>query len=191
MPRISFCQLAFGLSATALLTAAAACSDPFGQKATVDNVVDTVTLYALRNTSIRLPSAYSMLNQAPARTDTTLNFDFAFDIDSLGQAWIYPAGALGLTKSPGIQLLDQLFEDVHSAPNDGYVTDSSRAVVEGSVFVARSRVSGAAPCILVSVPRYGKFHVLAIDSTARSIRLETLVDLNCGFHGLEPGIPGS
>jgi hypothetical protein len=191
MPRISFCQLAFGLSAAALLAAAAGCGDPFGHKASFSNVVDTITLYALRNTPIRLPSAYSMLDQVTVRTDLSSSFDFAFDLSAQGRALIYPAGALGLSRDPGIQLSDKLFEELRSAPSDGYVTDSSRTVVEGSVFLARSRVSSAPPCIFVSVPRYGKFHVLAIDTTARSIRLEALVDGNCGFHGLEPGIPGS
>jgi len=30
-----------------------------------------------------------------------------------------------------------------------------------------------------------------VDTTDRSITLEALVDLNCGFRGLEPGLPGS
>lgn len=191
MHRISFCQLAFGLSTAALVTAAAACGDPFGQTATLTNTVDTVTLFALRDTPIRLPSAYSLLNQSPARSDTTAGFDFAFDINPQGVALMYPAGALGLSKEPGIQLTDKLFENVHSAPPDGYKSDSAVTVLEGSVFIARSRPSGASPCLFVTVPRYGKFHVLAIDSGSRSIKLETLVDLNCGFRGLEPGIPGS
>src|SRR3972149_1301669 len=96
MRRISFWHLAFGLSAAALAVAASACGDPFGQDATVENPVDTVVLYPLRDTPIRLPSAYNMLQPAGAqavRTDTTSQFDFAFDIDTTGQAVVYPAGA--------------------------------------------------------------------------------------------------
>jgi hypothetical protein len=58
------------------------------------------------------------------------------------------------------------------------------------VFVARSRVSSLY-CVYVAVPRYGKFLVLSIDPTARSITMQALVDLNCGYRGLEPGLPGS
>jgi hypothetical protein len=36
---------------------------------------------------------------------------------------------------------------------------------------------------------YGKAHVLAIDTLARRIDLEMLVDQNCGYRGLEPGLP--
>lgn len=190
MRRISFWHLAFWLSATALLGSQSACGDPFGQSASIPNAVDTITLYALRDTPIRLPSAYNMLTAVPVRTETTSSFDFAFDIDSTGQPRIYPSGALGLSKQPGLLLSDKTFEDLHRAPDTGYDVATALAVKPGDLFVARSRVS-AVFCLYVSVPRYGKFHVLAIDTTARSITLESLVDLNCGFRGLEPGIPGS
>lgn len=189
MPRIPFWHFALGISAAALIGATAACGDPFGQKATIENTIDTVTLYALRDTPIRLPSAYDMLNLLTARTDTTSDFDFAFDINPEGRPLIYTSGALGLSRGPGLQLMNRTFDDVRSAPTDGYVADSI-GVSEGAVFVARSRTSSVL-CLFVSVPRYGKFHVLAIDQAQRSITLEGLVDLNCGFRGLEPGIPGS
>lgn len=193
MRRISFWHLAFGLSTAAFVGAASGCGDPFGQDANIENTVDTVTLYALRDTPIRLPSAYDMFQPSgfqAVRTDTTSQFDFAFDIDSSGQARIYPAGTLGLSREPGLQRMDRTFEEVRRAPDSGYRADSTLAVQTGDVFVARSRVTGLY-CVYVSVPRYGKFHVLALDTTNRSITLEALVDLNCGFRGLEPGIPGS
>ena len=191
MPRISFWHLAFGLSNAAVLLAA--CGDPYGQTATVENAVDTVTLYALRDTPIRLPSGYNMIPPAGpqvVQTQTTPDFDFAFDIDSGAAALVYPAGALGLSRQPGLLPMNRSFEDVRRAPDEGYRADSAIIVTPGSVFVARSRVTSAL-CLYVAVPRYGKFHVLALDTIARSITLEALVDLNCGFRGLEPGIPGS
>ena len=187
MPRISFPSLAFAASALALLTAAA-CGG--GQTAYYSNNVDTVTLFALRGTSIRTPSAYSMLDLLGIRTDTTSAFDFAFDIDSTGTPLIYPAGVLGLDKTTGILLTQSAFDDVHSAPTSGYVTDSAVAVGQGDVFVFRSRPTSSS-CIYYSLSRYGKFEVLAIDSAQRSITLQGLVDLNCGFRGLDQGIPGS
>ncbi len=190
MRRISFWHLAFWLWTAALLAAASACGDPFGQKAQFENTVDTLTLYALRGTPIRSHSAYNMFNLETSRTDTTSQFDFAFDISPEGKALIYPSGALGLSRDPGLQVMDRTFDAVHSAPETGFTTDSAVAVAQDNVFVARSRVS-ALYCVYVAVPRYGKFHVLAIDTTARTITLEGLVDLNCGYRGLEPGLPGS
>jgi hypothetical protein len=184
MPRISFPSLAFAASALVVL---AACGS--GQTAYYSNYIDTLTLYALRDTPIRTPSAYSILDVLTVRTDTTGAFDFAFDIDS-GAPLIYPAGVLGLDKTTGIQIIHSPFDNVHSAPTDGYVTDSAVPVATGDVFVARSRAS-ASNCIYYSLPRYGKFQVLSIDSVQRSITLAGLVDLNCGFRGLDTGTPGS
>ena len=190
MRRISFWHLAFGVSALTVIASASGCGDPFGQKAQFGNTVDTLTLYALRGTPIRSHSAYDMYTLSTSRTDTTSGYDFAFDIDSNGRSLIYPAGALGLSKDAGLQLMDRTFDAVHSAPETGFSTDTAIVVDKDRVFVARSRVSSLF-CVYVAVPRYGKFHVLDIDTTARSITLEALVDLNCGYRGLEPGIPGS
>ena len=185
MPRFSLFLLAL------VSSAALACGDPFAGSATQENFVDTVTLYALRNTSIRLPSAFSLLDLLPVRTDTTSEFDFAVDIDDTGSALIYPAGKLGLSPEPGVQIMDRAFDDVKSAPLDGYVTEDSITVQEDQVFVVRSRATVRFCVFFASLPRYGKFRVLEINETDRSIVLESLVDLNCGFRGLEPGIPSS
>jgi hypothetical protein len=187
MPRISLAQLAYPVS-TVVLLAAAACGS--GQTAIYPNYVDTLTMYALNGTPIRTPSAYSMLDLAMVGTDTTGAFDFAFDIDSAGRPVIYPSGVLGLSPTPGLQQTSTPFANLHTAPTDGYVADSALPLDTGSVFLARSR-SATLSCLYLSVPRYGKFHVLAIDKTQRTMTLEGLVDLNCGYHNLDPGLPGS
>lgn len=172
-----------------------ACGDPLAGTATQPNFVDTLTLYALRNTSIRLPSAFSLLDLVPVRTDTTPAFDFAVDLPTDSTVRIYPTGVLNLPSGPGLQILDRTFDDVRSAPLDGYITDDSVTVGTHQVFVVRSRStvrSGFEACLFfAAVPRYGKFRILAIDPIERSIVLESLVNLNCGFRGLEPGIPSS
>lgn len=172
---------------------ALACGDPFAGTATFENQIDTVTIYAFTGTSIRLPSAYSIIDQMPVRTtDAESTFDFAFDIDSAGRALIYPSGALELNPDPGIQLMDRAFDAVKSAPIDGYTRDSAVVVGNDNVFVVSSQITTRLPCaFFAALPRYAKFRVLIIDQTARSIVLESLVNLNCGFRGLEPGIPSS
>jgi hypothetical protein len=182
--------LGVGASTLTLLAASSGCGDPFGQKAQFANAVDTVTLFALRGTPIRAHSAYDMYTLSTSRTDTTSGYDFAFDLDSTGAARVYPGGALGLAKDAGLQLMDRTFDAVSSAPETGFATDTSIVVAKGDVFVARSRTSSLY-CVYVAVPRYGKFHVIDIDTTARSITMEGLVDLNCGYRGLDPGLPGS
>jgi lysyl-tRNA synthetase class 2 len=53
------------------------------------------------------------------------------------------------------------------------------------VFVARSRIV----CSALSVPLYGKLRILELDATARTVTFEILADQNCGYVGLEPGLP--
>jgi hypothetical protein len=53
--------------------------------------------------------------------------------------------------------------------------------------VAHSRASACSFGSIVFY--YGKFEVLAIDTLARRIDLQALVDQNCGYRGLSPGFP--
>ena len=67
-----------------------------------NNVVDTVSLYALRGTAIALPSAYSIEQLVAVRTDTTVSLDFAFDFDSAGK----PISVVNTDPATGLFLRD-------------------------------------------------------------------------------------
>ncbi len=119
-------------------------------------------------------------------------FDFAFDIDSTGVAMILPATVLGIPTEAGVQIVEQPFDDIVTAPTDGFVSDSAISITVETVFVARSRASTELCSVFIgSLPRYGKFRILALDMNERTVTFETLVDVNCGFLGLEPGLPTS
>jgi hypothetical protein len=174
-----------------LLTAGSslACDDQLQLiPATNSNAVDTVTIYALRGTAVALPSGYDVPQKSAARTDVA-QFDFAFDLDGGGESLIYPAGALGLERGPGILRADQDFDSLKTAPTTGYVDSVAVAVPPGTVFVVRSRPYLIGCELTGELPRYGKFRVLAVDPSARSLTLETLVNQNCGYRSLEPGLP--
>ena len=182
-------ELRFLLTVAVVAGALAACGDPASQTdATYVNVVDTTTLYALRGTSVVLPSGYDIPNKLLARTDVAA-FDFAFDIDPAGSALMYPAGALGLARGPGILTTTVSFDSMASAPTTGYVDSVGVVITTGSVFVVKSRPDANACGLQGQLPKYAKFHVLAIDLAIRSVLLETLVDQNCGFRSLLPGTP--
>lgn len=176
-----------------ILAVAVACDDSGLYPATYPNYVDTVTLYALRGTPIATPSAFDIAFGITARTDQGEAFDFAFDIDSLGAAILLPAGALGLTAEAGLQLSDEAFDEIDEPPDDGYIVDSVLTVSLGDVFVGRSRnTTGMDGCSYYGeLPRYGKFRVLELDFENRTVLLEALVNLNCGYRELEPGYPTS
>ncbi len=181
----------------ALLASAAiaACGNPLGLPAAYStNQVDSlVSLYALSGTPVSLPSGYSIypfIGKHVVRTDQGNSFDFAFDIDTTGQAKLLPTGPLKLGKS-GLQISALQFDSIKIAPTSGYKEDSAQVVNVNSVLILHSSPL-TCPFGLPGV-YYAKLHVLAIDTTStpngRRIDFEILNDLNCGYRGLEPGLP--
>ncbi len=184
-------SLALGLGVTGLTLLAACSSSPLPPALYV-NVVDTVTLYALEGTPLGTPSAYALNGRRLVRTETSIAFDFAFNFDSLGQPVFLPIGAIGLGTSnvntdPGLQVSSATFDNVTIAPTDGYEVDKPFSVAAGVVAVARSRVQTCADGS--TVPLYAKLQVLDIDAVARTIHFQILVNQNCPYLGLAPGIP--
>lgn len=172
--------------------AIAACGNPLGlPPAFISNVVDTVSLYALSGTPVSLPSGYSIISKRAVRTDQGQPFDFAFDIDTAGQARLFPTGALKLGKQSGMLLSAQQFDSIKIAPTSNYNLDSAQVVNINTVLILHS---SAVSCSY-GIPAfyYAKLHVLDIDTTStpngRRIQFEILNDLNCGYRGLEPGVP--
>lgn len=161
--------------------------------ATVTNIViDSVSLSALTGTAVAQPSAYSIPDNQTIRTDLTSGFDFAFDFDSTADGVrpvFIPLAALGLSTNsgvdPGLQRTDLAFEAITKAPGNGFTTDSAVVIDSGAVLYARSRVV----CGSLGVPQYAKLEVTAIDQAARTVMFRILSDNNCGYRGLEPGIP--
>jgi len=166
-----------------------ACDDNLAlPNATAENVVDTIQLFALRGTAISQPSGYHLPTRQVVRTDAP-GFDIAFDFDDAGVPTIYPAGAFGLPREPGLLKVNTTFDEVTSAPNVDFIDHIGLATPVGTVFVAQSGLYGG-DCGNLSgaLPRYGKFRVLSVDTTTRSITLEVLVNVNCGDRDLRPGI---
>ncbi len=86
--------------------------------------------------------------------------------------------------------MDEAFDDILIAPLDEYIEDSIMSVDVGTVFAGRSRLSPDFCSTFVgALPRYAKFEVLAIDRVEGKITLKYLVDFNCGYRSLEPGLP--
>jgi hypothetical protein len=170
----------------------AACGDSLGlPPASFANIVDTTTLFALQGTPIAAPSGYNMVSLATSRTELGEPFDLAFDIDQSGRALVYPASALGLTTTAAVQITSQQFDQIDRAPVDGYQADSAIVVRPGLVFLARSRAASDFCGFLGSLPRFGKFHVLSVDAGERSVTVELLVNVNCGFRALTTGVPSN
>jgi len=180
-----------GLAALAAISvwATLACDDSTGLVASIPNEVDTTTVYALRLTPLTTPSGFDIVNARAVRTDMGAIFDFAFDIDDSNVGLISPAGALNLTPQPGVQMLEDSFDEIDRAPDTDYIVNRSVSIRTGDIFVARSRNSSEFCGYYGALPRYGKFHVLSVDLSERSVTFEFLVNQNCGFRSLKPGYP--
>lgn len=171
----------------ALVALLAACQTDL-VPATTENVEDTATMYALSGTAIALPSGFAIDRRRPERTDTTSQWDFAFNITPQGDAYFYPLASLGLGASgtpPGFQTTDRPWDDIDEAPLEGYFTRDSFPLAPGTRLIARSRVI----CVQLAFPHFAKIEVLAIDPVQRSVTFRFLANNNCGYQSLKPGLP--
>ena len=177
---------------------ALACGDPFTlPPATLETTDQNFTLHALTGTPVTTASAFNLVVIGPVRTDRSVDFDFAFDIgvDSaydVGTAGatvavLLPRGALGLGLDAGLQVSSQPFDSILVAPESGYETVRGVVVDSGVVVLASSRPQ---TCNFgFNRPRYAKLRVEQLDLAQRTITLRVVVDPNCGYRGLGPGIP--
>ena len=171
------------------LSALAACSDNDNlPDPTDENFVDTVTVGSLTDTPINTASGFSV-GVGAIRTDLSPDFDFAYDIQgdpATGTSVILPRAALGIesgiSAEPGIMRRDDAFDAIELAPSNGYVTEEAVPVVLGERYIVRSRV-----VCNIGVPRYAKVEIIGLEDN--SLVLKVLANTNCGYRGLEPGLP--
>jgi hypothetical protein len=161
--------------------------------ATVPATVDTLALWAVTGTDIIHPSAFDLLNNLVVRTDRTASFDFVLDfvVDSVGDTVpvLYPRGGVGLTPDGGIQAVAGHFDSLTVAPVDGYETHLPIHLTLGGVVAARSRTQTCNFGLTSGI--YAKLQPLDIDTPNRRMVIRILVDQNCGYRGLQPGLPDS
>lgn len=190
MTRISLSRIWLGAVAATLLGSAAGCGGDIGlPPPTFENVVDTSTFYALSGTPVWDPSAMDLVTGSLVRLDLGDAFDFAFELDATAGALLLTASMLGNNTEAGISPQSVPFDSVLTAPEEGYVIDSVVPIKVGDVFVARSRFTQDGCQVAARLPRYGKFEVLAIDSQTRTVDFKRLLNGNCGYRDLEPGLP--
>jgi hypothetical protein len=168
----------------------AACSDSNAlPDAVVPNVERTDTLWSLVGTPVSTPSGYSVDGGQRVRTDLVIDFDFAYN-DAPDGPVLVPRAALGIdtanSVNPGFQARTESFEAITIAPTDGYVTDNPVPIAAGERYVIRSRIT-----CTIGVSKYAKIEILGFDEVARIVTFRVLINDNCGFRSLEPGLPDS
>jgi hypothetical protein len=169
---------------------AAACGDPFGLlRPSIDNVVDTVSLYALSGTPVTTASGYYLQFRETVRIDQGGTFDFAIDLDTAGRPVLLPTGALRLGRSSGVQGTALPFDSIRLAPDRGFQLDSAVTVDVGGRAIVHSQPTSCNIGLSAGYYYYAKLQILTVDTAARRIDFQILVDTNCGYRGLEPGLP--
>ena len=183
--------LTFSAACLALtLALAAGCGDPFGLlRPTVSDTVETVSLYALSGTLPGTPSGYELAGRSKVLIEEGGPFDFAIDIDSAGRPVLKPTGALQLGRSSGVQATALEFDSIRFAPTGGFQLDSAVTLEVGGRAIVHSAPTGCSITVTPAYYYYAKLKILAVDTATRKIDFQILVDQNCGYRGLEPGLP--
>ena len=175
-----------------------ACGDPTSLKASAATSVDTLYVFALSGTPPSYPSGISLLVGQAVPVNVFLNgfpaFDVAFDIDTDGNAIVYPVKLV--IPSPGSRPVGLLkfgtpFETVLEAPATGYELDSAFVVSPGETLVVRSQhnISQDVCQFALNPYLYSKIAVDSVSLASRTIYLKLGLDPNCGFRSFATGVP--
>lgn len=187
------------LAALAAVAGISACDDTLGLRASLSVAFDTLSAYAMTNTPISFPAAYSVSSGIVVRVDPTLSFEVAFDLPGNGKVQLIPArristtriisGTAAATPRVGMQLAKGSFESVTKAPTGGYTYDSTFTVAPGEAVVFE--LSGDACTYSLASQQYAKLVVDSIVTSRRQVYFRAVRDPNCGFRSLQPGVPKS
>jgi len=175
----------------------AACNDPFAiLPASISNTVDTVEIYAVNGTAIDKASGYVIPDRSPVRIGMDApryNFDFLYRIDPTTGGEFVPYSAVtpvaassSASGRAGFLASSSTFEAITQAEQTGFVVDKPVKLEVGLVLQARSGLPNG--CFL-GIPYYAKLQVLSFDPVQRSVKFQILANVNCGYRGLEPGLP--
>ncbi|HLA90748.1 MAG TPA: hypothetical protein VJL28_10000 [Gemmatimonadaceae bacterium] len=180
-----------GFMLVAGLALAAGCDDPFRVTAQFTNVTQPFTVHALSGSPIAFATALNIAVKSVARVDGTLAFDVAFDLNAQGEIVLLPVNVVAQnpagTRRVGIVRPGVAFESVTEAPRSGYVVDSTTVVRRGEAAVVQSQEPA---CALSVTPfLHAKIVVDSVDVPARTMYGRALINQNCGFRSLAPGLP--
>lgn len=193
-PRSARRALSFSATVLAAGTLAACGDNNLLGPANIQNTTRVTSVWAISGTSAALPAAYRFTTESLERpqilSNGSVNFDVAFDITADGKVAFLPVRALvpappAGAPAVGMQRSAAGFLATSRAPDRGYTEDSTAVIGVGETLVLQLRGAG---CVLGD-PFYAKATVDSIITSERRLVLRTMVNRNCGYRGLEEGIP--
>lgn len=179
-------RLLLGVIAITIGVAACGSSTAVDTIANPDDPTEAV-LFDFLDQNIRNPSGFDILASSPVRLDSNTRWDFLFQIRQDGTAHLRPRGVIidESETDAGLQQLTITFDEVRSAPTDGYERLRATTIEEGDVLAMQSqRDANLEP---VRCRRYGKMEVLTIDVAAGTVTFRHLINPNCENRNLVPG----
>lgn len=185
-------KLALALVACASILTA--CDDPNLLQAQLPTVTDVYDVFALTGTPAAYPSGINTYVRSTVRVDGNANFDVAFDIDGQGKVIVYPVQkvvtSLTSSRRVGLRRVTGTFESVDLAPSGTYA-DSALIAAPGEVIIVQSARNGTNDACQFNISPfiYTKMTVDSISLASRAIRVQTVLDPNCGFRSFASGIP--
>jgi hypothetical protein len=185
------------LAAMSAVVGLNACGDPTNIQANIPTSVDTLSVFALSGTPPTYPSAISLLARQAVRVDGFASFDIALDINTSGNAVIYPVKLVvaspGGSRPVGLLKVAGVFDQVLEAPNTGFGPDSGLVMLPGEVVVVQSahNTTGDLCQFALNPNLYAKIVVDSVSLATRTIYLKMGLDPNCGFRSFATGIPTS
>ena len=165
-----------------------ACGDQIRLPAQGVVISDTLIAYALTGSDVSYPTALNVRDLVTVRATGLFNYEVGFDINSAGQAVLYPMSLLAApeanVRQVGLRTVSGPFEDLTSAPRDGYVYDEALTVDPGETVA----IEAATPC-QYPYPQviFGKLVVDSVNIATRAIHFRAVADPSCGFRSLVPG----
>ncbi len=175
------------------IAALSSCGDPTALKAQFENKLDSTILYALNGTSSTLPSGLRLRNRLAIRLDATFAFDIAFDINEAGEVVVYTqrkvANELVPTHPVGLQISDLGFALIPEAPVTDYKYDSLVVLPVGKTLLVDNVDPSCGQFAILGPNIRAKLRVDSVVMAERAIFLHLVVNQNCGYRGLDIGLP--
>ena len=179
-----------GAAAVAVLSG---CDDATALPAQFENRLTTATVFAFSGTPATLPSGLMLRSRLPVRLDATFAFDIAFDINDAGEVVVYTqrriANELVPTHPVGLIVSDDPFADVTRAPVEGFYYDSLVVLPAGKTLLVDNLERTCDQFSILGQNIRGKISVDSVNLAERAIHLKMIVNQNCGFRVLTPGLP--
>jgi len=180
-----------------------ACGNPNAVTASIKNIDDTASVFALTGAPESGPTAVDISWPRPMRASPFASFrwDVVFDILGDTQAVAIPPAAVSAVGSAGLQPTTTPYDQITNAPTTGYKDSTAINIQAGSVFYVQSfsyqctqqpvvaRRYMYAKMIIDSVHYFAYDPITAPSGRVIYYRMRT--DPNCGFTGLETGIPSN